>query len=310
MILLTIAAHPLRAQITDNFADGNFTDNPAWQGDAANFIVNAAGELQLNAPAAGNSVLAVPGTIPDSAVWLFDLRLEFAPSTSNLLRIYLLADQPNLLLANGYYLEIGENSTADALRLYRQDGAARVLLASGLPGFVALEPVNIQLRATRSTSGDWAVEARTTTGAFDPQGSATDATYLPGAGRFFGVYCLYTATRTDKFFFDNLSILPDVPDTTPPVLLSATANATGTEVLALFDENLDAASALEPAHYTIGGVGNPALVEFVGGGQQQVRLLVIPALGTGAYTLQTVQVADVFGNVSAPQSANFQFVKN
>jgi hypothetical protein len=309
VILLTIAAHPLQAQIADDFSDGNFTDNPAWQGDAANFMVNAAGELQLNAPTAGSSVLAVPGTIPDSAVWLFDVRLEFAPSATNVLRVYLLADQPNLLLANGYYLEIGENGTADALRLYRQDGAARVLLATGLPGFVALDPVNIKLRATRSATGDWAVEARTPTGAFEPQGNATDATYLPGPGRFFGVYCLYTATRTKSFFFDNLSIQPDVPDTTPPVLLSATANAAGTEVLALFDEDLDGPSALDPTHYTIGGVGSPALVEFVGGGQQQVRLLVIPALGTGNYTLQTQQVADVFGNVSAPQSANFQFVK-
>lgn len=311
-LLLAVAllpALPLVAQITDNFADGNFTANPAWQGDAANFIVNAGGELQLNAPAAGNSRLAVQGNIPDSAVWLFDVRLEFAPSTTNLLRVYLLADQENLLTANGYYLEIGENGSADALRLFRQDGATRVLLATGLSGFVATEPVNIRLRVKRSTSGLWTVEARSGNGPFEAQGTATDATHLPGPGRFFGVYCLYTATRTDKFFFDNLSVLPDVPDTAPPVLLSASANSAGTEVLALFDEDLDSLSALNPAHYTVGGLGSPAAAEFAAGGRQQVRLLLQTALQTGSYSLQVQQVADTTGNISGPQTVGFQFVK-
>lgn len=309
LALALLPVLPLAAQITDNFSDGNFTSNPAWQGDAANFIVNTAGELQLNAPAAGNSSLAVQGDVPDSAVWLFDVRLEFAPSTTNLLRVYLLADQSNLLAANGYYLEIGENGSADALRLFRQDGAVRVLLATGLSGFVASEPVNIRLKVKRSATGVWTVEARSGNGPFEPQGTATDATHLPGTGRFFGVYCLYTATRTDKFFFDNLSVLPDVPDTAPPVLLSASANAAGTEVLALFDEDLDSLSALEPAHYTIGGLGNPTATEFAGGGRQQVRLLLQTVLPTGNYTLQVQQIADTTGNVGGQQTAGFQFVK-
>jgi len=308
-VLFFAALATVHAQLTDDFSDGNFSANPAWQGDAANFIVNAGGELQLNAPAAGNSTLAVQGDMPDSAVWQFDVRLEFAPSTTNLLRVYLLADQANLLTANGYYLEIGENGSADALRFFRQDGAARVLLAAGLSGFVAIEPVNIRLRVKRNVSGGWTVEARSGSGPFEPQGSTTDVTHLPGPGRFFGVYCLYTATRTDKFFFDNLSVKADVPDTAPPVLLSASANAAGTEVLALFDEDLDSLTALEPTHYTISGLGNPASTEFAGGGRQQVRLLLQTALQTGSYTLQTQQVADTSGNVSGPQTAGFQFVK-
>ncbi|MBN8494868.1 MAG: hypothetical protein J0M00_25915, partial [Burkholderiales bacterium] len=60
---------------------------------------------------------------------------------------------------NGYYLEIGENGSADALRLFRQDGAVRVLLATGLSGFVASEPVNIRLKVKRNATGAWAVEA-------------------------------------------------------------------------------------------------------------------------------------------------------
>lgn len=309
LLLVVTSTLSLRAQIIDDFSDGDFTQNPAWQGDVANFIVNAAGELQLLAPAAGNSTLAVEGTIPDSAVWLLDVRLEFAPSASNLLRVYLMADQANLLQANGYYLEIGENGNNDAIRLYRQTGTTRVLLSTGISGFVAFEPVNIRIRVRRSTAGVWTVDARAVGGGFEAQGSVTDATYLPGPGRFFGFYCLYTATRTDKFFFDNLSVLPDVADTAPPVLLAASANASGTEVLVLFDEDLDATSALEPTHYEVLGVTVPLSVAFVGNSRQQVRLLLPAALNTGTYTLQAQQITDIFGNVSGMQSAGFQFVK-
>ncbi|MFN0014898.1 MAG: lamin tail domain-containing protein [Saprospiraceae bacterium] len=310
LAVLAFAAQPLSAQIADDFSDGNFTANPAWQGDMANFVVNTAGELQLNAPAAGNSVLAVAGIIPDSAVWLLDMRLAFAPSATNLLRVYLMADQADLLQANGYYLEIGENGTTDALRLYRQDGSAsRTLLATGLSGFVAADPVNIRLRVRRSTGANWTVEARAGgNGPFEPQGSATDAAHSPGAGRFLGFYCLYTATRTDKFFLDNISVLPDLPDTSPPILLSALANATGTEVLALFDEDLDSTTALDPAHYAISGLGGPTSAAFAGGGRQQVRLTLAAALGTGMHTLQTQQVTDIAGNISGAQSAVFEFV--
>lgn len=298
----------LLAQIADDFSDGNFTDNPAWQGNLSAFIVNAGGELQLNAPDAGNSTLAVEGNLPDSAIWHLDVRLEFAPSTSNLLRIYLLADEANLLQANGYYLEIGENGTADALRLFRQDGASgSVLLATGVPGFVANDPVSIQLRVTRTAQGHWQLEAATNGGALVPQGTAQDDQYSGGSSRYFGLHCLYTATRKDKFFFDNLSIQPLVPDTDPPVL-SGVQVSTATELLVNFNEALDSVSALNPGNYSIVGWGSPQAATFSGGGRMQVRLQLAGTLNTGNYVLETNQIADTLGNVSGVQSTGFQFV--
>ncbi|MCK6693251.1 MAG: hypothetical protein L6Q97_14290, partial [Thermoanaerobaculia bacterium] len=306
--MLCAGANPyLSAQISDNFSDGNFTENPAWQGDVDEFIINAAGELQLNAPDAGTSVLSVNGDIPDSAVWLLNVRLEFAPSASNLLRVYLLADQADLLASNAYYLEIGENGSADALRFYRQDGAARSLLASGVPGFVANEPVNIKLRVKRSKAGVWVVEASAGSGAFQAQGQVADAAHTAGPGRFFGVYCVYTATRKDKFFFDDLSILPDVPDLIPPALLSAQAIDANT-VEVSFDEALDSISALDPAHYAVSGIGQPASVSFAGAGNQIVRLSLSGTLNTGNYVLETNQIADTSGNVGGLQTTAFQYV--
>ena len=298
----------LFAQIADDFSDGNFSSNPVWQGNLSAFIVNTAGELQLNAPDAGASTLVVEGNLPDSAIWHLDLRLEFAPSASNLLRIYLLADQADLLQASGYYLEIGENGTADALRFFRQDGGAgSVLLATGVPGLVANDPVSIQLRVMRTAQGNWQLEAAPKGGVFVPQGTAQDAQYSGGPVRYFGFYCLYTATRKDKFFFDNISIQPLVPDTEPPALLSVQVS-TPTELQVTFNEDLDSASALNPANYSIVGWSNPQTAVFTGGGRQQVRLQLAGALSTGNYVLETNQIADTLGNVSGVQSAGFQYV--
>ncbi len=302
------ASSPAISQLEEDFSDGDFLQNPTWVGDVSHFIVNGAGQLQLMAPQAGSSVLAVVVDIPDSAVWLLDVRLEFAPSASNLLRVYFMADRPDLLQANGYYLEIGENGNADAIRLFRQTGAVRTLLSSGTPGLVAFEPVIVRLRVRRSTAGLWSVEARTSGGSFSAEGSAVDPTHSPGLGRYFGFYCLYTATRRDRFFFDNIRISPDIPDTEPPVLLSAGATSDGQAVVLQFNEELDSLSALEPAHYAV--MGQPPVSEVLFDGRtESVRLRLAKSLSTGTYEVQTQQIADLAGNVSGLQSASFSFLR-
>ena len=295
-------------QITDNFSDGDFSQNPTWQGDVANFIINAAGELQLMAPAAGNSTLVVSGNIPDSAIWDLHFRLVFAPSASNLLRIYLLADQADLSIANGYFLEAGENGSLDALRFYRQDGPTKTLLATGVAGLVSTDPTAIHLHVKRSASGTWTVEAAAGSDALQLQNTTLDATYGGGINRFFGFYSLYSATRTDKFFFDDIAVLPDVPDVQPPVLVAAAAE-NPTTVKVTFNENLDAATANNAANYSINnGIGQP-ITAILNTDLRTVNLSLNNALGTGNYTLQANAVKDAVGNTAGLQSADFQFVQ-
>ncbi|MBP6826843.1 MAG: lamin tail domain-containing protein [Saprospiraceae bacterium] len=296
------------SQITDDFSDGDITQNPAWQGDVTHFEVDTSGALQLVAPAAGSSVLAVQGAIPDSAVWTLDFLLLFAPSNNNLLRIYLLADQANLPVANGYFLEIGETGSLDALRLFRQDAGAKTLLATGQPGLVATGPTDIHLKVKRSSAGVWSVEAATPDSPLQPQFTVPDATFGGGADRFFGVQCVYTGNNVNKFYFDNLSILPDVPDTQAPVLLSAVAPDAGS-VKVVFGEDLDSVSAVTPANYSISnGIGQPASAGLLPD-KRSVLLTLQNSLATGNYTLQTSGVQDLSGNESAVQTADFTYLK-
>lgn len=306
-LLFIFLSSQLHAQISDNFSDGDFTANPAWQGATANFIVNAAGELQLNAPDAGNSVLAVQGNITDSSIWTLDFRMAFAPSNLNLLRIYLLSDQATLLNAKAYYLEIGEVGSADALRFFRQDGTTSTLLAAGTAGLVGTDPVDIKLKMKRTSTGLWTLEAGKQGSPLEAQFTVGDATYKGGTDRFFGFYCLYSATRKNLFYFDNISILPDLPDTQAPKLLSASAGS-ATLVNVVFDETLEASSAENVANYNINnGVGAPASASLQAD-KKTVQLGLNTGLAGGNYVLQTSGIQDLAGNAGAAQTANFSFV--
>jgi hypothetical protein len=80
-------------QVIDDFSDGNFIENPVWYGDTSHFIVNANGQLQLSAPAvAGQSYLATASEIINNATWSFYVKLDFNPSSTNYLDVYLASD--------------------------------------------------------------------------------------------------------------------------------------------------------------------------------------------------------------------------
>lgn len=306
-VLFLLTSPALQAQILDNFSDGNFTQNPVWTGDSALFKISAAGELQLNATAPGQAALWTSGNMPDSNIWDFQVRLAFDPSNQNLVRVYLQADQTELSLAQGYFIEMGETGSADAIRFFRQDGASKTLLATGQVGLAAVSP-NLQFHVTRSASGDWAVEAGTVGTALQAQFSLSDNTHTGGPARFFGVQCVFTVSNATKFYFDNVNIRPDVPDTQAPVLISASA-PNATQVNLIFNENLDPISAENTSAYSLNnGVGQP-LSAVLSPDQKTVVLTLSAGLNTGIYTVQANGIQDVLGNESSVQTIDFQYVK-
>lgn len=309
LLLTCMAVFPSKAQVFDNFSDGDLSANPTWQGDAANFIINTAQELQLNAPDAGNSTLFVPTTITDSTVWELYFRLDFDPSNGNRLRIYLQSDSPDLLTGSGYYLLAGADGSTDALQLFRQDAGTPTLLASATAGSVAASP-DVRLLMTREAGGLWKLSADYGGGQNStPEFEVTDATY--GAGDyFFGFHCLYTATRKDKFFFDDINVAQLLPDTQAPLLLSATP-VTATEVDVFFNENLDETTATDPANYSLdNGIGQPTAAFLDGVDKTLVHLsLASPLQSLTTYTLTINGLVDLVGNIAQAQTTSFDYVE-
>ena len=88
------------SQLTENFSDGDFNNNPRWTGDTLEFIVNSDFKLQLNAPSnTDTSYLCVEtGTLNFNAniSWEFYIKLDFSPSNNNNVRYYLTSNNNNL----------------------------------------------------------------------------------------------------------------------------------------------------------------------------------------------------------------------
>src|SRR5690348_13809265 len=88
-LLLVLTTQQVLAQFQDNFTDGDFSNNPGWLGDDSLFTVSS-GQLHLQAPAvAGSAYLATTSASINNASWEFAVTLQFNPSGSNYVRLYL-----------------------------------------------------------------------------------------------------------------------------------------------------------------------------------------------------------------------------
>ncbi len=316
LFLIAIACPLLAtAQLTDDFSDGDFSANPAWAGNSALFTVTA-GELQLNnpAPEANNTTflyLPAPTSLDQNTTWEFLIRMEFAPSATNFARIYLAASSADLAgNLNGYYLKAGGVSgDADALELYRQDGSTSVLLLGGTAGGIGGDPAVARVRITRSVSGEWRLFADYTGGtAYQAEGAAQDATYP--TGNFFGVYCRYTSTRAQAFFFDDVFIHPLYTDQVAPVL-SEVSTAGSNQLLVRFNEPVDSAIAAQTARYSINnGIGVPAAAIPESADPSLVALtLSNPLVNLQGYRLTVNGISDPSGNIADEQSLDFTYLQ-
>jgi hypothetical protein len=105
--LLPLAAS---AQLAETFADGNFTQSPAWTGDAAGFVVTNQ-VLQSNGPATTGTQLQLvtPCQASTSTTWEFWANLKLATSSGNLADVWLLASQADLksTATKGYFVRLG-----------------------------------------------------------------------------------------------------------------------------------------------------------------------------------------------------------
>ena len=107
------------SQLTDDFSDGDFSTNLEWNGSTADYMINSDQKLQLNNSEASTSYLSTPHnfTSIEQKEWHIWTKQSFSPSSSNNGRIYLTSDDADLTnTLNGYYIQLGESGSSDALR--------------------------------------------------------------------------------------------------------------------------------------------------------------------------------------------------
>jgi hypothetical protein len=293
--------------VTDDFSDGDFTNNPTWTGNTNLFIVNNNRQLQLNASEAGLSYLstASPTATTGEMEWQFYIRLAFAPSNNNLARVYLMSNNPDLSGAlNGYYLRFGENGSLDAIELYRQTGTTATLVARGTNEFIA-SSFTIRVKVTKSNAGVWKIFADQNAGtSFVEQASGTDNTHTTSS--HFGVYCLYTVSNIRNFYFDDFYAGPIIVDNTPPAVNSVMTLST-TEIRVIFNEAVELTSAQNTANYFANnGLGNPASAIRSSTNLSQVTLTYSTPFSDGVLNTLTISnVKDLAGNTMVSSSHSF-----
>ncbi|MBM3447564.1 MAG: lamin tail domain-containing protein [Bacteroidetes bacterium] len=212
------------SQVQDSFSDGNFTSNPTWSGSSSQYLVNGMQELQLNDVLAGQAFLSTPNsTAPlSNCEWRIKVRQSFAGSDNNHSRIYLMHSNGDLSFINatsgtqgfGYFLKLGEAGSTDAIKLYRDDGAAGVVeIAAGSSGLIA-GAFEIRIQVLRDAMGIWEVYVDPSGGVnFTPEINVSDNTY--NTTSHLGVSCLYTASNATKFYFDDIYCGAPIP---PPII--------------------------------------------------------------------------------------------
>jgi flagellar hook assembly protein FlgD len=310
LFLMLLSVKLTFGQISDDFTDGNFSINPTWSGYTSQFFVNNSKQLQSKLSANNQTViLSTPSVLALNTKWEFFIQLNFDPSTTNQARIYLIADVSDLEgPVNGYFIQIGENGSADSYDLFRQngtvitkiiDGAAKTRLSANL--------LLASVRVTRSGIGKWELYTDITGGNnYNLEGSIEDLTFINTD--WFGVSCKYTSTRSEGFIFDNFSIQERSPDVTNPSLISAKAIDEHT-IEVVFSERLDPTLALQKHNYNLLNMGSPTTIATTN--LPNVFMLTYGAiLQSGTYKLTVNGVKDLSGNLIANNNSfSFLFVK-
>lgn len=244
---------------SDDFSDGDFTNNPTWSGMTENFIVNAEKQLQSNASAAAKSYLFTPSEAFDDAVWEFWVRINYNPSGSNYAMVYIIADRADISGdVNGYYVQIG--NTTDEISLYRQQGNTRTKIIDGTDKIVDTNPVIVNVRVTRTKDGTFSLFRKRQSDNeifndvdFVQEGTSQNDTIVKGC-RFFGVYVSNSSATGKLYFFDDISVKGDkFIDVVPPEWTDLRIVEPNKMVLT-FSEPVDVSSAIFQVD---NGVGNP-----------------------------------------------------
>jgi hypothetical protein len=305
LLLFLVAAVCAHGQLTDDLSDGNFTANPAWSGTSADFVVNGNNQLQISNGIAATSWLSAAhglGSL-DAKEWRIWVKQSFAPSAANFGRIYLSSASGDLgTNPDGFYLQLGEAGSLDAIRLIQRTGGISVEICAGTAGQIAAS-FTIGLRVVRSSAGMWSLYVDSTGGTnYAPSASGTEATAFTGT--YFGMLGTYTVSNANKFFYDNIYVGDEIVDSQPPSLTSVTP-VSANEVDVLFSEPVSGPSASSAGNYTLNPAVNVASAAVDGANEALVHLTLSGNLQNGqSYQLTVAEVDDMTGNTASNLSGN------
>lgn len=207
--LMLLVSVVVKAQYTDNFADGDFTHNPMWIGTTDKFSVtdntlklndqNASGSGSFKAYLSTSSVAAV------DASWECRVTTQIGLSSANYVRFYLMSDTAELTASrlNGYFILVG--GTQKEVALYRQSGSTTTKIIDGTDNRLFTTANDLIIKATRNADGNWQLFSKLHTESdFVLEGQTLDAQFMQS--RHSGIMVNYSSSNKDKYSFDDFTV--------------------------------------------------------------------------------------------------------
>lgn len=299
LFLILWAVSGAFGQVSDNFSDNDFTSNPVWTGNTDGFIVDSE-VLRLDTMGTGEAHLVTTNAFLNNTTWQFDATLGFNPSGSNRAFIYLVSDQEDLQGSlNGYYVLIGNSS--DEISLYRQDGTSSTKIIDGADDLVDINPVNVNVRVTRSATGEWTLYQNVDNGGETLAGTATDLTYT--STTYFGFLADYTSTRSTSFFFDKVSI-------TKPLEIDTVFASSENELIVRYNQDVTEATATNTSNY---GLDNAITISGItqdGGSNSDFVITTNEPFTDNTFTLSVNNIANALTEtpITATISKTFDYL--
>ncbi len=202
------------SQVSDDFLDGNLTENPAWLGDVGKFEVDAGKHLHLSAErASGTARLFTLSESSYNTSWEFYIQMNFKPGVDNNVRMYLCADTTDTGKLWGLCLRIGAENKITLWNEPASGNGKRLL--NGLADRLNVDTVFLHVKATLDWNGVFQLYSRLK-GEPDYvlEGSVSLTDVLPS--KYFGLFAIYSVTRhTKSFYFDDF-VIEKLSDDGPP----------------------------------------------------------------------------------------------
>jgi hypothetical protein len=190
----------------------NFNNGPIptdWMGDTNHFEIDADKRLHLTAPTGiSNSSIVWQNTQHENMSWEFQVAYSFAASSTNFALFYLQSIQSALASTSNsaYYLKIGgATGSLDKIELVYQNGASKIVVLESRVGIVGASTILCRIRVTKTRSGKWELYVDTT-GENNLTKEAEGNHLSTQVFQYGGLRCVYSSTRRDKFYFDDILI--------------------------------------------------------------------------------------------------------
>ena len=308
VFILVLYCNSASSQISESFSDGDFSNNPSWNGTNADFIINTDQNLQLNNTIASSSYLSTAHNLLslDDKEWRIWTKQSFSSSSSNNGRIYLSADNGDLnLVQNGYYLQLGEAGANDAIRLFKMEAGSSSVICSGSDGQIATS-FDVNIKVTLN-SGVWTLYSDFDGGTnFNFESSNTDPSVLTGS--HFGFLDAYTSSNATKFYYDDIYVGDLIIDTEPPQLIQVNI-LNVTEIDLLYNEPLDITNSSIASNYGIQPNLGITIASLDNLNSSLAHLTLTSPLQNGiTYSVSSNGITDVSGNISGIQSLEFEYL--